>query len=564
VSGGNLSSAPIYPSSSGINALVYDSRGTQWTLPVAGYEAPDTLTGPETFSVPSVPSYSDSGNLGTTFFDDFYNRIHITPSTLALGALASDLTRTVQVWNSHLSSSETLDTIGASGDPGVSYTGPSLPTTFTPNMTVDYSVSIETDGPPVLSATYTYTFADGEVVVLPITGIRLVAWSVLPNWATAVTESLGFMTDVLRAWSGKEMRRSTRIAPRRNFKFNVLAIYLERRVIETLLFAWSSQAWALPIWPDGQHLTSGVTAGVTSITCNTANRDFVNGGLALLITGAEAFEVIQVGTVNSGSLSLSAPVQNTWGSDVVLFPVRQARILSFPTVSRDNGDVATIDVDFQIVEPCDWTPASGLPQYRGVSVLEDSPDDSSAPDSGFQRQANIIDNQTGALEVDDTAEIGFPRYSHGWWMQGSASRASFRALMYLLKGRWGELWVPSYQMDILLAADISSGANTILIQNIGYSTYAAAAQNRQDIRIELYSGTIYYMRITGATATSATTETLSMGTTFATGIPAATVRRISFMTLMRLSSDTIEITHDMNVDGLGTAVTPFVAVNNPI
>ena len=37
-----------------------------------------------------------------SYFDDFYNRIHIAPSILELGNIASEQTQSVNVWNAYL------------------------------------------------------------------------------------------------------------------------------------------------------------------------------------------------------------------------------------------------------------------------------------------------------------------------------------------------------------------------------------------------------------------------------------------------------------------------------
>ena len=37
-----------------------------------------------------------------SYFDDYYNRIHISPGELALGNIASEQSQTVNVWNAYL------------------------------------------------------------------------------------------------------------------------------------------------------------------------------------------------------------------------------------------------------------------------------------------------------------------------------------------------------------------------------------------------------------------------------------------------------------------------------
>lgn len=565
---GIIASDAVYPTSAGINALVYDSRGGVATFPFGALTTIlATLWGAESFLVPSEPHFSYTGNRARSFSDDYYYRIQINPPTLNLGALANNLVRTVYVWNGHIElASVVLNSIGGT-IAGVSYTGPSLPTTYKPNQSDAYVVSITTQGPAVITGAYTFTWSTGEAVPLDVTGIRVVAWSYRPDWQSKVLERLAFQTDVLPAWSGAAQRRAGRIAPRRSFSFASAVERQERRQMETTLFQWSSQIWALPIWPDGQALAAALAAGSSSIACVTDNRDFVVGGLAMLLTDGVSFELVQVGAIAPGLLGLLAgtTTADNWPVGTRLYPVRQARLLAYPRLLRDSGVAATAGVDFTIVEPCDWPAASGLPTYRGAPVLEDSPDAAAGQDASYQREAIIIDNSTGAIEVDDRAGVGFPHFSHAWWLRGAAARSAFRSLMYLLKGRCTEIWVPSYQLDISIKADIGPSASVLTIENIGYSVYTDAVQNRQDIRIELASGTVYYRRIAAATPLSSALEQISIDSALSSStVAAASIRRVSFLTLCRLAADTVEIQHETALDGLAVATTPFQAVQHAI
>lgn len=560
---GIVASSAIVPASSGINSHVYDALGGPQVYPFGGVAASDELAGAGTFHLLAIPAFSPSGYRAHSFSDDYYYRVQINPGALALGALTNNLSRSVSVWNAHIySPAITLTSLVGTGTQGITETGPALPTTYTPNLAVTYTIGVSTEGPAVIQASYDFGFSNGENPILNITGLRIVAWTVLPDWAQPVKERLAWQTDVLKGWTGVEMRRATRTAPRRSFSFMTQASQQERRIMETVLFAWSAQVWALPIFPDGQRITAPISAAAVSISCVTNDRDFAAGGLGLLMTDPVTFELVQIETVSSGLLSLLNGTQNAWPAGAMLFPVRQARLLSMPKIARESGSWATVTPDFTIVEPCDWTPASGLATYRTAPVLEDSPDSESGQDANYTREAVIIDNTTGYPEVDDRAGIGFPHFSHAWFMQGAAARTAFRALMYLLKGRQGEVWVPSYQSDVVVQANIGSGATVVTIQNIGYATYLQGAQNRQDVRIELYSGAVYYRRITGASTLSSAQENISIDSALPLAVAPTDVRRISFMTLCRLSGDVVDIDHLTALDGLATTTTAFQAVNH--
>lgn len=564
---GVLAPREIYAASSGLNAGVLDSR-IPVAQPFGALDAPPKVAGgAPTSSAPiAVSSFTFTGGRIATSFEyaDWYFRIHILPSSLTLGNVVSDELFAVGVWNAHLDTAETLNSIGVVGGTGISLSGqPTPPLVFEINQQLDYTLEVLQEGPPSIAAVYTFTFADAEVVTLSLTGERITAWALTPDWAKPVSEKLGWKTDVLPAWDGSSQRRALRIAPRRDVSFSAPMSKLEKQYVENQLFAWGALSWALPIWWDGQYLASQVNPGDLSIPCDTVERDFVAGGLAILLTEARTYEVLSVESFTSSLLTLSRIVVGTWTRGSKLYPVRAARLLATTRITRDTASYAELEPQFLIVEPCDWPAASGLPMYRGAPVLEDSPDTAETAEGGYQRDTFTIDNDTGAIAVIDTAGIGFPINSHNWFLKGRTARNNFRSLLYLLKGRQGEIWVPSYEDDFSLVLDIAAGDTNIRCANAGFGLFANI-QNRQDIRIELYSGVIYYRRITGSVVDSPTTELVSISSALGVTVKIAQVRRISFMALSTLAADEITIDHLTAIDGLAVSSTPFVGVNHPI
>lgn len=563
MSTGVIASRPIYPTSSGINPAL-DSRSFNLFPYAGGAMASGAKAGTRTFIEPVIPSRAVSGGKATSFGDDWFNRIHITPALMLLGNLVSGLTKTFYVWNAWLGVARVLETITGAGTSGITMTPPSsTPLAFKPNAELAFAVGISLDGAPVIDAIYTFLFDDSEAPKLEITGNRITAWALSPNWDKAVEERIEFKTDVLRAWSGAEQRRALRIAPRRFFDFDVMMQSRDRRFLEAQMFAWSTRVWALPIWPDGQRLSVGVAAGDSSVTCDTVNRDFVAGGMAIFASSAAIFEVVQVLGVTGTSISLKNPVQNTWPAQTRFYPARAARLEGFPRISRANADVSSASVGFRVVEPCDWASATGLPTYRGNPVLENSPSEGEL-EMTYSRDAFMVDNETGALTIDDRAGVGMPTQSHDWFIQGRSARAAFRGLLYLLKGRQGEIWVPTYQLDLKLVSSVNTTQTTIDVEGTGYTLYMQGQVNRQDIRVELINGTILYRRITGSAVLDVNTERLSIDSTLGVNIAITDVRRISYMALSRLGSDSIQLDHHTAADGLATARTPWQALNHNV
>jgi hypothetical protein len=257
-------------------------------------------------------------------------------------------------------------------------------------------------------------------------------------------------------------------------------------------------------------------------------------------------------------------VQNNWPAQTKLYPAREAFLDSYPKLKRDNADFSTASPSFLIIEPCDWAAATGLATYRSAPVLENSPAEGSL-EMTHARNTVMIDCDTGVVQIDDPAQLGMPTSTHDWFMQGRANRAAFRSLLYMLKGRQGEIWIPTYQHDLKIAAAVAAGQSYIDVELTGYALYLLGQVNRQDIRIELYNGTILYRRITAAAGLDANTERLTLDTDIGPAVAMTDVRRISYMALCRLNSDAIEIQHHTAAslnDGLATSSTPWQALNH--
>ncbi len=561
---GSFDSRVLVAPPPGLAGAAFDAQDAPGPTPAtAAYVATSSSSGAVTRSVPTIPSRSlGAGSKALSFAADWYNRVHITPSVFGIGNLVSSLTVTYKIWNGHLDATRVLSSAASSNDTGIAITPPSaLPITFQPNQELTWSAAISVQGPPTIAASYTYSFTGGESVSLAFTGQRITAWALSPDWAAPVAERLEFKTDVMRAWSGAEQRRALRIAPRRVFTFNAQLSRQERRFVEAQLFDWSARIWALPIWPDGQLLAAAVSAGATSIACDTVSRDFTAGGMAILIASAVSYEVVPVLSVAANALTLSNPVQSNWPAQTRLYPARAALLLSYPKLSRANGNFSTASPSFLVTEPCDWSAASGLATYRSAPVLENAPDEGSM-EMTLARDTVMIDNDTGVVAIDDHAGIGLPTSTHNWFIQGRANRAAFRALLYLLKGRQGEIWIPTYQQDLKISAAVAAGQAYIDVELTGYALYLLGQMNRQDIRIELYSGTILYRRIIDAAGLDAYTERLTLGSGIGPAVAMADVRRISYMALCRLNSDAIEIAHHTADDGMATASTPWQSLNH--
>lgn len=511
----------------------------QWRLPYSAQLMSATGAAPATDTQPiTEPGIAKTGAAGGSFADDWYNTIHIRPSTLALGNLLSTQTRDVEVWNAYFDS-EALNTLSAQGADGLSLSAPaSPPTTFAALESRIYTARIDTNGPPTINASYTFGFAVGDRV-LSITGKRVVVFAFAPNWADNVTEQLSWLTDVMTAVDGTEQRVALRSLPRRTISYSLFAEGTDAARLDGVLWSWQSRTFALPVWIDAQRLTSPVSVGDTAISIDTTERDYRDGGLVVLISSPGTYEAIEIATVSDGGLQLARGLGGNWPAGTRIAPVRLARLPTQVKLSRQTAGWLTGSVAFDVIDNAGGAAAAELDDqtYRGWPVLTRQPNRKSAIDETYTRTRNEIDNDTGIVTIDDLSQQAIDLQT---WQMIGVDRSDVYALRRWLHARQGKLspfWAPTWHRDLEIVETVNASATLITVTDIAYRRFGAGMPGRRDIALLHRDGTWYFRRVLAANAGDPGTEQLSLDSQIGVTADPDDWRIICFLVPLRLSSD---------------------------
>lgn len=475
-------------------------------------------------------------------FADWYNRIHLSEYAVDLGNVVDDQVKPIVFWNAYLVP-RVLNSFTGINDEGFTVTHPGvLPFTFEGLRERTYNFNISTDGPGEIDAEYMLVF-DSMSLLLPFVGQRITAWVWRPDWSTPIIERMEWKTDVLTAYDGTEQRIKLRAFPRRSLEFDFTAEGHLRRKLDSALWGWGSRQWALPVWPDGEQLSASLSIGATSVPATTDTRDYVAGGLVMLLDESGNSETIEIEEVQASALTLARPTINAWeAGKTMVFPVRIARLPASHGIRRFTGDVVYGRMQFSMVDDSGW-PAAVETMYRGAPVLLTVPNWIEDIGLDYARKLAEIDYGTGPRAFND--ESGFPEMiqTHRWLLDGRESISEFKSWLYSRAGKYGALWVPTWAHDIIVVANIGAAAVNIDIENIDYHVRIAAGTGRQDIRIQLASGQVFYRRITGSEVIDDDIERLTIDAALGVLVTPADVVMVSFMALSRLDTDGVEITY---------------------
>lgn len=487
-----------------------------------------------------------------SYFDDYYNRIHIRPSTLELGNVASEQVSRVDIWNAYLVPKVLQSIDGLQEGIGVSGQDNS-PVGFTPLQERSWNVSILPDGPSTIDANVIWQFGTDQAL-LHITGTRIVAFGWLVDWSKPVSESLQWLTDILQSQTGYEQRRSLRLTPRISYEAELLVYNSERQYFELAMIGWGAKTFALPIWNQQQWLKTAHSIGSLIVYCDTTNRNFRANRLAIL-RGQNAFdnETIEIESVLADRLILKRPLQKNWAKGTCLSPAVTAQMTSQPNLIKRTDRMMRTSVAFIVTEALDHPKALPTTIYRNYPILEQKPNEQNDLTHSYERLLAQLDNKTGFSLQKDLAQATFSLYQYDWMTYGRVQQANLRALFYALRGSQKAIWLPTFSNDLTVKAVISASSQSFDIQWCGYTRFAQKQLGRQDVQITLRNKTVLYRRITSATEVNSTTERLGVDQAFTNQINVKDILNISFISLCRLSNDTLTFEHINDSDGIAKA-----------
>lgn len=490
--------------------------------------------------VAEIPVTRAGNTLKQFGFLDWYERIHVYPLSLDLGNIISVQQRTVVTWNAFFVE-RTLNDVIPLNDEGLTLTEPGggTPLTYLPLQQWDFILQIDTDGPAVVDASYTFDFdvIDYELTVI---GIRIVAWQWDANWLNPVIERFEFNTDVMAAYDGSEQRRALRGAPRSQWEFTFDIADDKRREFENIMYAWGGRVWAMPVWIDIDILESPIASGSSTIPCTTVDRDYHEDGIGVIIAPDGTYESFEVTAVNADSVDIQTPLVENYPIGSRVYPARTARLMDPRATARFHRNYARGLARFRTVEEIEREALTET-LYREHPVMEREPNWREAPDIDYARKLATMDFGYGRDRVVDEAELALPVHSFRWTMLDRDEADYFRKWLYARQGRCKGIWLPTWSDDLVLVDTITTTELNIDVEACGLTYYAQGDVHRRDIRMELANGNIYYRRVSGFAIVDDNTERMTMNTTLPEQVEPADVKRISWMHYVRLDTDTIEL-----------------------
>ena len=495
------------------------------------------------YRVPEATPWAINVQRAPSFFEDFYNRIHVTPSVIPLGDILANQSRNAEVWNSHLSP-KLLSSIAGQDIGELVLTEPfPAPTVFKPNEFRIYQIGIPANGTPTVNANYVFKFP-GESPSVKITGRRITLFPWPADFAKGIVETLEWKTEILKSYSGVEQRRGLRDIPRRTFEFSVVLTQLSSQRFNNLMWGAQSKTFAVPVWQDKRYLTAGAALGTKTLSCDTSNVCFQVGGLAVLYVSETLNEVVEVAAINPSSIVTSQPLGFTWPLSTEIYPAVLGHLPTSANVQRHTDNTLSAQCVFKTSpDVTDACAMEGVTPnlYDGIEVVLDAPDWGSGLSQQYTHQFNETDFGVGAIRWSPVEKNPKRVTPYSWLLSGRQTISDFRSFAARRRGQLKPVWLPSWTDDFTILSNTTAVAPSIEVVDNLFMRQVGVNTTNDRVMIRTAVGT-FYRRITSiGFAADGVNTALFLDSPLGVAVAKNQVLAIHMLKLSRLATDKVSL-----------------------
>lgn len=516
----------------------------------------------------------------TSFGLDWFERVHVLPRVkIDFGNIITLEQDEYELYNAFRNASVQLNSLVNNVAPGIEFPNLSVPSSVGPQCSfldptstgngagtglgtlVKLKVNALSDGLPIFDSDVVFTFDSGDVVSLLLAGSRIVLMPM--EYEAPVKEVLAWLTDIIEAVDGSEQRIALRKNPRQVFEVVYKLDGNDRQRMQMLLMDWTDNVFGFPLWHEKLKLTAAVSAGAT--TYQVANADEVDlrvGGLAVVFTDSNTFDVINISALTSTQITAADPSVNAYPAGTTIMPLRTARIVGAVAAVRSPVTLEEFRIRFEVTDNDTGALTGSTAAYSTYNsrVLFDDCNviAGGAMPGEYKRRIYRIDNSTGKVEASSSWDRNKRSTQKGFVLRNRAEILAFRKMLLSIRGRQKAFYMPTFIEDLEVKATLVTGANTMDIERIEYERFAQSRFPKTVFRITFTDGTSLVREVQSAASVDSTTERLTLDTTWPANRTVDEIVRVQFYELLRFDADSVPIEYPRI--GLATARMPCVQV----
>ena len=478
-------------------------RGLYDTSPTANGEA-----GALTVQLPTSPQpyAAKPGARQASYFDDFYNRIHVTPPRIDFGAVSDRAQAAIRVWSAYYDRSTQLTGVAYPAAEGLELRGPPTPVTFGPLAIKTFTLTATQEGPAVIDEELIWTFDIPWSFTLPVTGNRSKAWLFEPSWPPSgqtyqITYS--FLTEVIVSRSGREQRIANRSSPRRSVAYQCLLAHDKLREFKDLMWHWQHRAFVLP------ELTRFIDSQLAQ-EIDTASMTFAQVP-SWMVPGATVWVAFQgftelrtVDHVEGNAVVFRNEATAVWPAGTRAYPALTGNMASTMSAPSQTNAVAQLDLRFDVTPLSEPRISPPLPErtFNGRELFLKKPNWAQAVNSEVSHEVQTLDYGRGPVARFAPVKYGYEVRQATYLNRNAAEAEEIREFFYRLKGRQGEFYMPTWEYDFVPKTAAPAGTYGLRIAGTTFAGQYGESTVHKAVFVLMHDGSLVLRKVLSVAAVS--------------------------------------------------------------
>lgn len=472
------------------------------------------------------PAIALNGSIQPSYFQDYYNRIHIIPKEIGFGNINERKSTIVNIFNAYFGTSTPSSVVIADFFLQLE--------TFTA-LSALQEISITLTALPGatdnLDLIIYINWVEREQSSFHVTGERVLTFPYQPSgWR----EEINWLTNVIKSYNGTEKRVKLLKNPKMVTSVEYPIPTIENQRANNLIYGWLKNVWLVPIWSQPIILESLVVSGLvlsiptTGTICNNLTE-------LIIWESPTKFETVQVESDSGTDVTILTPLENTYTSKVYVMATSKGVAKSGIERSTD-GYRNRVKIVYTLKDSPVITEV--VPeQYLGNDIYTDiqlTPNSGLIPEEMLTRFDEVSNGIADSTFYTPWLNI---QPSRIYTVQNETIEETYNFKKWLERrnGKYRPFWTPSFENDFTVV-QTTTITTSILCRSNSFETYGTA---RDHIAIWLTTGSWIFTNIISQSDNG--NGTMSITVSSSLGIQPSTIKMICHLGLKRLDTDRVEM-----------------------
>lgn len=432
-----------------------------------------------------------------SYFDDYYNQLWLIPTEVDVGALASDIVRTIGMWNAYVKRSVTIVQIDAANASGVFLSGITDGDQLGVLEYKRFELHVTGEGSATIDARFKFDANLDYEPILRVIGSRAKIWPWDHNWKHAYRLNYSYSTEVITSRNGKEQRVANRIKPRQTVETSLQLTDAVLHRYRQLMWSWQDRVFVLPDHTHWMTLTQEIPPGQEYVDMPDGVPFWVREGGSLLLTWQSGREIRDVASVVGNRVNFRATSASVWPVGTRIYSTVSGRVQQ--NVNDRMPTSRVTEVDFTLIADPSSMPMPYLGQpglmWDGREVFDKRPNWANNVEVTHNIYQDEFDYGSGPLTFISPWDSGLMMRTQTYLGRDQAEIDEMVAFFNRNRGQQGEFYVPTWEHDFVVP-DLSPATSSTLRfpgRDI-FDAYAGSPMHKR-IVVKMFTGEMYYREI---------------------------------------------------------------------